>query len=73
LTNLDNQTSYHYALGGLIAKKIFDKGGWPLLKEFMSSGKTEDDYYNAIEKHLGVEQSELNNYIREQLQMESKK
>jgi len=73
LTNLDHQTSYHYVLGGLIAKKILDKGSWPLLKELMSSGKTEDDYYQAIEKHLGVKKSELNDYIREQLENESKK
>jgi hypothetical protein len=71
LTNLDGETSYHYVLGGLIAKKILDKGGWSLLKEFMSSGKTDEDYYSAIEKHLGINKSELNNYVREQLQIES--
>ena len=73
LTNLDNETSYHYVLGGLIARKILDKGGWPLLKEFMSSGKTDEDYYSAIEEYLGVNTSQLNDYIREQLQIESKK
>lgn len=73
LTNLDGETAYHYVLGGLIAKKILDKGGWSLLKEFMSSGKTDQDYYSAIEKHLGVNKSELNDYVREQLQIESNK
>ncbi|KAA3636575.1 MAG: hypothetical protein DWQ02_08025 [Bacteroidetes bacterium] len=73
LTNLDSQTSYHYVLGGLIAKKIFDKGGWSLLREFMSSGKTDDDYYNAIEGLLEVNKSNLNNYIRDQLQIVSNK
>lgn len=73
LTNLDSQTSYHYVLGGLIAKEILDKGGWNILKEFMSSGKTDEDYYNAIEKHLGINKSELNNYIRQQLRIKSKK
>lgn len=73
LKNLDSETSYHYVLGGLIAKKIMDKGSWSSLKEFMSSGKTDEDYYNAIEKHLGVAKSELNDNIREQLQIESKK
>lgn len=72
LTNLDNQTSYQYVLGGLIAKKIFDKGGWGLLKEFMSSGKTEENYYDAIEEHLGIKKSEMNDYTREQLQIESR-
>lgn len=72
LTNLDSETSYHYALGGLIAKKIKDKGSWSLLKEFMSSGKTDEDYYKAVEKYLGIEKTELNAYLREELQIESK-
>jgi hypothetical protein len=73
LTNLDSETSYHYVLGGLIARKILEKGSWNLLKEFMSSGKTDEDYYKAIEKYLGINKSELNDYIREQLQLESRK
>jgi hypothetical protein len=73
LSNLDSETSYHYVLGGLIAKKIMDKGGWSLLKEFMSCGKTADDYYNSIKKHLGVNKSELNAYLRKQLKVESEK
>lgn len=73
LTNLDSETSYHYVLGGLIAKKVMDKGGWSLLKEFISSGKTDEDYYQAIEEYLGVNRSALNSYIRGQLQIESKK
>lgn len=73
LSNLDSETSFHYVLGGLIAKKIFDKGGWSLLKEFMSSGKTDEDYYNAIDEYLGVNRLEINKYIREQLQIEANK
>lgn len=73
LKNLDSQTSYHYVLGGLIAKKIMDKGGWSLLKEFMSSGKLDEDYYKAIEKHLGINKFKLNDFLRQQLQIESKK
>lgn len=73
LSNLDSETSYHYVLGGLIAKKIFEKGGWPLLKEFMSSGPSDEDYYCAIEEYLGVTRLKLNDYIRAQLQLESEK
>ncbi len=73
LTNLDSYTDFHYVLGGLIAKKMYEKGGWDLLKELMSSGKTEVDYYKTIEKHLGIKKMELNDYIREQMEIESKK
>lgn len=71
LTNLDNQTAYHYVLGGLIAKRVFEKGGWNLIREFMTSGKKDEDYYAVIEKHLGVPQSGLNDYLRNELEMES--
>ena len=72
LKNLDDQTTYHYVLGGLIAKKILEKGGWNLVIEFMSSGKTDDDYYNAIQKYLGIKRLDINNYLRKQLLIESK-
>ncbi len=39
----------------------------------MSSGKTDEDYYRAIEKLLGINKSALNHYLREQLQIESNK
>jgi len=67
LVNLDRFTSYHYVIGGLIAKKIYEKGGWTMVKEFMNSGKTDKDYYGAIEKHLGVKQTELNEYLRKEI------
>jgi hypothetical protein len=35
LTNLDNETSYHYALGSPTAKEVLDKGGCVLLIDFM--------------------------------------
>ncbi len=72
LANLDNETAYHYVLGGFVAKKVKEKGGWEMLVEFMSSGKTDEDYYNAIEKYLGVKKPEINEYIRGQLQIEAK-
>lgn len=71
LTNVDNRTAYRYVLGGLIAKKIKDKGDWPLLKAFMTSGTTDADYYKAIYQYLGVSRSELNSYLRKQLKAES--
>lgn len=67
LKNLDHITSYHYVLGGLIAKKIYDKGSWSYLKKFISSVDNDDDYYKAIKAFLGVERSDLDSYIRNQL------
>lgn len=67
LTNLDDETAYHYVLGGLIVKRVCEKGGWELLKDFMNSGTTDDNYYQAIERFLGVKRIQLNEYLREEL------
>ncbi|MFC3417823.1 hypothetical protein [Algoriphagus hitonicola] len=72
LSNLDSETAFHYVLGGLIAKKFFEKGGWNLLKELLNSGENDQDYYQFIEQHLGVKQSELNAFLREELNRESR-
>jgi hypothetical protein len=36
---MDEYTSYHYVLGGLIVKLIFEKGGWEMVKEFRVNGQ----------------------------------
>lgn len=73
LVNLDEYTGYHYVLGGLIAKKIYEKGGWELIKTFMNSGKSDSEYYKAVETLLGIRKNDLNTYLREQLKIEGKK
>ena len=69
--NLDEYTDYHYGLGSLIVKKIYEKGGWDLVKEFMTSGDSKENYYSAVEKLLGVPQQNLNEYLREPLKKET--
>lgn len=71
LANLDEYTSFHYSLGGLIAKRIYEKGGWSMIKEFMNSGKSDYNYYKAIERYLGIKKSNLNRYLREQIKAEA--
>lgn len=71
LVNLDEYTTYHYVLGGLIFKEIIEKGGWKLAKEFLNSGISDYDYYSAIEKFLGVKKMDLNVYLRDKLMKEA--
>lgn len=70
LRNLDSQTAFHYVLGGLIARKVYQQGGWEMLIALMQSGNTDVDYYQTIEDYLGVEQANLNAYIRKELALE---
>lgn len=44
------------------------KIGGLLIKKFMQSGKSDSDYYNAIKKYLGIHQTELNFYLRNELE-----
>ncbi len=72
LRTMDEYTDFRYVLGGLIAKRIFEKGGWKLIREFMNSGYSDEDYYNAIEKYLGIKRNDLNKYLRQELEIEEK-
>jgi len=67
LSNLDEYTDYRYALGGFIIREAFKKGGYELVKIFLNSGKSELDFYTAIEKNLGIKQKDLNSWIRKEL------
>lgn len=70
LRTLDEYTDYRYALGGFIVKLVFDKGGWNLLRQFLNAGSTDEEYYLSIQTCLGVGKSDLNKYLREQINRE---
>ncbi|MBO0933793.1 hypothetical protein [Fibrella aquatilis] len=67
LVSLDEFTDYRYALGGLLARAVFAKGGTSLLKQFMQSGRSDKAYYAALEQFLGLKRAELNERLREML------
>ncbi len=68
LINLDQYTDYRYVLGGYLVKKAFEKGGYELLKKLLNAGKTEEDFYKAIENYLDIKRQDLNSFIRQDLQ-----
>lgn len=67
LHNVDEYTDYRYAIGGLLCQRVHQKGGYPLLKQFMTTGRSDAALYQAITTYLGIERNELNNWLREQL------
>lgn len=73
LDTIDDYTDYRYVVGGLVCKLIYEKGGWELLKMFLKTGKSNEDYYSAIESFLDVKQKGLNDFLRWQLNIESEK
>lgn len=72
LKTIDKYTDYRYVLGGIIVKKIYEKGGWNSIIAFMKTGKSDENYYKAIETYLGVKKKDLNTYLRKELETSSK-
>ena len=62
--HFDGITDPKYVFGGLLCDMALQKGGLPALKRLMSFGSHEKDFYLAIESHFGVQQQDLNKFIR---------
>ncbi len=70
LRSLDQYTDYRYALGGFVMRKAYERGGVELIKQLLSAGSSDADYYSATEKYLGIERSALDAWIRRELTSE---
>jgi hypothetical protein len=70
LRTLDEYTDFRYAIGGLIAKRVYEKGGWNYLKLLLNCGYSDDEYYYTIEKLLGIKRTMLNQYLRNEIKKE---
>jgi hypothetical protein len=68
LRSLDQYTDYRYVLGGFIISMAYEKGGFELIKILMNAGKTDEDFYSAIENYLEIRKENLNQYIRTALE-----
>ncbi len=65
--HFDNTTDPQYVFGGLLCKMALEKGGLTALKQLMSFGNEDKDFYKAVETVFGVKQSTLNDFIRAKL------
>jgi hypothetical protein len=72
LKSIDEYTDYRYVIGGLICELVYEKGKWKLLKDFLNTGKTDMDYYKAIELLLDVKEKDLNTFLRTELMKHAK-
>ena len=70
---LDNETNPQYVIGSVLCDLIIKKGGIPLLKEFLNSGKSIDDFLRFIELKLNLKKTNLNDYLRKNIEEISKK
>jgi hypothetical protein len=56
---------YYYSLGGLICKKIYEKEGMNGLLDFFANDGSDDAYYAAVKKHLGISKEEFGSKMKE--------
>ena len=64
---MDNLTGFKYVLGGYFIQLAYEKGGANLVKQLLSAGSTNDDFYQSLESILKIKKDGLNEYIRKNL------
>ncbi|MEM6262202.1 MAG: hypothetical protein AAGI38_06830 [Bacteroidota bacterium] len=57
-------TDFRYAIGALICQKIIDKEGMEGIFDALQGGRTEADYFVLLERKLGIEQNEFEDYVK---------
>ncbi|PWJ52850.1 hypothetical protein CLV98_1314 [Dyadobacter jejuensis] len=63
----EGKTNIMYALSAFLCKKVYEKEGIEGLKKLCLAGSLDSDVYRVIEEILGVRQTELNQYLREEI------
>jgi hypothetical protein len=64
LNNIDYTTSTVYVVGGLICRMAEEKGGVDLIKKLLGYGNEDEDFRNAMNDVFGVDQKDLNQFIK---------
>ena len=67
IPNGEHKTDFRYAIGGLLMQKIYKREGMPGLFEALRSGNAETDYFNFLEKKLGVTKDNFEAYIKQEI------
>ena len=64
IPNGKHNTDFRYVIGGLIAKKIYEKEGISGFFDALKKVKTDDEYFKLIKDKLGIKRDEFEKYIR---------
>lgn len=63
---IDYEVGSNYLLGGIIAKAVFEKGGWDMVKKMMTYGSAKGRYA-ALKNLIGIEPKNAGAYIRSKI------
>lgn len=64
---IEKETSYKYAVSGLICKLIYQKYGTKGLCELLNFGASDYDFYASIQSILGIKKENLNIFLRTEI------
>lgn len=64
---LDDDTNLKYAIGGLFCKLAYEKHGHYALFKLLNSGRTEDDFHQAINEAFHLKPEDYDTFIRTEL------
>ena len=64
IPNGEYTTNFMYAIGGLIAKNIYEKEGMQGLFDALSAGRQDDDYFRVLKEKFGVERADFGKYVK---------
>lgn len=65
---IGNSTNLNYAVGGLLCKLAYEKGGMPAVKELLSSGQSNADFYRGVEQVLGVSKEDFGDFVYQEVE-----
>ncbi|MEO1654495.1 MAG: hypothetical protein AAFU64_13200, partial [Bacteroidota bacterium] len=60
-------TDFRYAIGALICQLILEKEGMQGIFEALQAGRTEENYFEIIEKKLGVKKSDFEAFVKAEI------
>lgn len=64
LISSENQISYSYMIMAAICEIAFKQGGYDKVKQMIIDSKDGEEFYDTVDKHLGIKRKDVNNYIR---------
>lgn len=64
LISSEDQISYSYMIMAAICEIAFRQGGYDKVKQMIIDSKDGEEFYDTVDKHLGIKRKDVNNYIR---------
>lgn len=65
---IDDDTSFKYAIGGLLCKLAYEKHGSDALSKLLQSGRSEQDFHDTLNSIFQLNPKDYDNFIKNELE-----